>query len=125
MAANKVIRFGPAYISNSIANILNCTVTSFAGPVGIIPTIAALYLIIRHIRIVNKTASAATCILYIDATGGSTAGKEFLGGTLSIAAYSPYDWYGMLRLDAADFLTGIAGTASALVIQGEGEVGVL
>ena len=125
MAANKVIRFGPVYISNSIGNLLNCTVTSMTGPVGIIPTIAALYMIVRHIRIVNKTTSAATVILYIDSTGGSTAGKEFLGGTLSVPANSAYDWYGMLRLDAADFLTGIAGTASALVIQGEGEVGVL
>ena len=125
MASNKVIRFGPAYIAASATNILNCNVTSFSGPVGILPTVAALYMIIRHIRIVNKTASAATAILYIGATGGSAAGTEFLGATLSIAAYSPYDWYGMLRLDAADFLTGIAGTASALVIQGEGEVGVL
>lgn len=103
-------------------NILNPAVTSLAGPVGF--TMTQPYLIVRHVRIVNKTGSAATFSLWLGATGGNTAGTEVIGQGLSIAANSVYDWYGMLRLDSADFLVGGAGTGSALTIEGEGEVGV-
>jgi len=124
MAANKVIRFGPVALTTSLTtNILNPTVTSFAGLVGM--TVTALYIIIRHIRIVNKTSSAATFSLWIGATGGNAAGAEFLGQALSVAANSAYDWYGMVRLDAADFLVGGAGTATALTFEAEGEIGVV
>jgi hypothetical protein len=43
---------------------------------------------------------------------------------LSVAANSYIDWYGALRLDAADFLVGGASAATSLSIEGEGEVGV-
>lgn len=122
MAANKVIRFGPVALSNSAANIINCAITSLAGPTGYTQT--QPYLIIRHIRLVNKTSSAATVSLYIGATGGSAAGTEFLGTALSIAANSPYDWYGLLRLDSADFLTGLASAATTITFEAEGEIGL-
>lgn len=35
-----------------------------------------------------------------------------------------YDWYGAMRLDAADFLVGGASAATSLSIQVEGEIGV-
>jgi hypothetical protein len=41
-----------------------------------------------------------------------------------VAANSSYDWYGLLRIDVADFLVGGSGTASALSVSGEGEIGV-
>ena len=123
MAANKVVRFGPAALSNSTANVLNCAVTAMTGPVGI--TLGQPYMIIRHIRIVNKTVSAATFNLYIGATGGSAAGSEFMGTGLSIPANSAYDWYGMVRLDSTDFLSGSASAATTLTIEGEGEVGLV
>jgi len=122
MAANKVIRVGPAFISNSVANILNCNVTSLAGPVGV--TLSQPYIILRRIRIVNKSNAAVTFTLYIGATGASASGTEVLGGTKSIAAYDAFDWVGLLRLDATDFLTGIASAASALIFEGEGEIGI-
>lgn len=123
MAANKTFRMGPAALANSAANIVNCNVTSLAGPVGF--TMTQPYLIIRHIRLVNKTASAATASLYIGATGGSAAGTEFLGTAVSIPANSYLDWYGMLRLDAADFLTGLASAATTITFEAEGEIGLV
>ena len=122
MASNKIIRFGPAAVANSATNILNPAVTSMSGPVGL--TIGQPYLVIRHIRIVNKTNAAVTFSGYIGATGGSAAGTEFIGTLLSIPAYSAYDWYGMVRLDSADFFSGLASAATSLTIQGEGEVGI-
>lgn len=123
MAANKIVRIGPVALTTTLTtNILNPTVTSMAGPVGI--TIGQPYLILKHIRISNKTGSAATFSLWIGATGANAAGTEFMGTAVSVAANSYVDWYGQLRLDAADFLVGGAGTATALTLEGEGEVGI-
>jgi hypothetical protein len=85
---------------------------------------AGQYIILHHIRIVNKTASPATFSLWLGATGGNAAGTEVIGQALSVAANAAFDWYGRLRVDVADFLVGGAGTATALSINGEGEVGV-
>lgn len=123
MAQNKTIRFGPAAIASSAANIINPNVTSLAGPVGF--TMTQPYVIIRHIRIVNKTAGAVTFSIYVGATGGSAAGTEVLGTALSVAANSAYDWYGSLRLDAADFLSGLASAATSLTFEAEGEIGLV
>ena len=122
MAANKNIRFGPVAVSNSVGNLINCNITSLAGPIGYTQT--QPYLILRHLRVVNKTGSAATLSMYIGATGGSAAGTEFLGNGLSVPANSYIEWYGMLRLDAADFLTAIASAATTLTFEAEGEIGI-
>lgn len=123
MAANKIFRFGPVALTTTLTtNILNPNVTSLAGTTGF--TMTQPYIILKHIRIVNKTASAATCSFWLGATGANTAGTEVIGQGLSVPANSYVDWYGQLRLDAADFLVGGAGTATALSIQGEGELGV-
>jgi hypothetical protein len=120
MASNKAFRFGPVAVSNAVANILSPATATGGVNAGASPQ----YIIMRHIRIVNKTAGAATFSGYIGATGASAAGTEFLGTALVIAANSAYDWYGALRLDSTDFLTGAASALASLVIQGEGEVGV-
>jgi hypothetical protein len=52
------------------------------------------------------------------------AGTEIIGQACSIAANSYLDWYGALRLDAADFLVGGASAGTSLSIEGEGEIGV-
>lgn len=124
MASNKSFRFGPVALTTTLTtNILNCNVTSLAGPVGF--TLTQPYIILRHIRIVNKTGSAATFSLWLGATGANAAGTEVIGQGTSIAGNGGYfDWYGMLRLDAADFLVGGSNTATALTIEGEGEIGV-
>lgn len=123
MASNKVLRFGPASVSNSVANIINPP--TLTGGTGLSGTNTNTYVILRHIRIVNKTAGAVTFSGYIGATGGSAAGTEFLGTGLSIAANSYVDWYGMVRLDPADFFTGVASAATSLVIEAEGEIGIV
>jgi hypothetical protein len=121
MAQNKLIRTGPVALTTTLTtNILNPNATS--GGVGM--GTPGLYIILRRIRIVNKTVSAATFSLWIGATGANAAGTEFLGTTLSVAANSAFDWSGNVRLDVADFLVGGAGTTTALTFEAEGEVGV-
>jgi hypothetical protein len=123
MASNKAIRLGPVAVANAVGNLFNPpTLTG-----GVNPPAASTnaYYILRHIRIVNKTGGAVTFSGYIGATGASAAGTEFLGTALSIAANSYVDWYGSLRLDPADFLTGVASAAASLTIEAEGEMGVV
>lgn len=123
MAANKVIRFGPVALTTTLTtNIINPpTVT---GGTGLAGTNTATYLILRHIRIVNKTAGAVTFSLYIGATGANAAGTEFMGLGTSVAANSYVDWYGQLRMDTADFMVGGAGALTSLTFQAEGEIGI-
>lgn len=125
MAANKVIRFGPVAVAATAGNLVNCTVTSVAGPVGF--TMTQPYVLIKHIRITNKTASAVTFSSWIGATGASAAGTEFLGIAKSISANDSIDWYGNpgVRLDIADFLVGLAGTTLSLTFEAEGEIGLI
>lgn len=123
MASNKIFNFGPVAMSNTLTtNILNPNITSVAGPVGF--TMSQPYIVLRHIRVVNKTAGAVTFSLWKGATGANAAGTEVIGIGLSVAANSFVDWYGLLRLDAADFLVGGASAATSLSIEGEGEIGV-
>lgn len=124
MAQNKTFRFGPVALTTTMTtNILNTAVTSLAGPVGI--TLTQPYVILKHIRFVNKTTSACPFYLWLGATGGNAAGTEVIGQGYSVPANSVYDWYGMLRMDAADFLVGGAGTATSLSLEGEGEIGFI
>ncbi len=132
MAANKTIRLGPtALTTTTTTNIWNPPALTGGTP----SNTSNAYFILRHIRVVNKTASAAQFALWIGATGANTAGTEALfggvasGGALtrgvSVAAQSYVDWYGMLRMDAADFLVGGSDTATALTIEGEGEINIV
>lgn len=121
---SKPFRFGPVAMSATLTtNILNPGTTtggtnSTGSPYG------NLCIMLRHIRIVNKTAGAVTFSLWLGATAGNAAGTEVVGTALSVAANSAYDWYGLLRLDPADFLVGGASAGTSLTIQGEGEIGV-
>lgn len=118
---NKAFRFGPVALSNTLTtNILNPPTASGGTGAGS----SSQYIILKHIRIVNKTVGAVTFSLWLGATGANAAGTEVIGTGLSIAANSAYDWYGLMRIDAADFLVGGASAATSLTIQGEGEIGV-
>lgn len=122
MASNKAIRLGPVAVANAVGNLFNPpTLTGGVNPPG---GSTNSYYVLRHIRIVNKTAGAVTFSGFIGATGGSAAGTEFLGNGLSVAANSFVDWYGVLRLDTGDFLTGSASAATSLTIEAEGEIGI-
>lgn len=121
MPSNKAFRFGPVAMSNTLTtNILNPPTASGGTNAGS----SGQYIILRHIRIVNKTAGAVTFSLWLGATGANAAGTEVIGTALSVPANSAYDWYGALRIDVADFLVGGASAATSLSIQGEGEIGV-
>lgn len=118
---NKIFRFGPVALTNTLTtNILNPPTASGGTNAGS----SSQYIVLRHIRVVNKTAGSATFSLYLGATGANAAGTEVIGIAQVVAANSSYDWYGVLRLDAADFLVGGASANTTLVIQGEGEIGV-
>lgn len=121
MASNRPLRVGPVALTTTLTtNILN---PAAAGSgTGYTPT--ASYIIIRHIHVENKTSSAATVSLWIGATGANAAGTELFNAK-SVPAHASYDWYSPgLRLDAADFLVGGAGTGTALTITITGEVGL-
>lgn len=133
MAANKIIRLNPvALTTTTTTNIWNPP--TLTGGTGVPNTSTNTYYVLRHIRVVNKTTSPAQFALWLGATGANTAGTEFAFGGIasagaltdgvSIPAQSYVDWYGMVRMDPADFLVGGAGTATALTIEAEGEIGV-
>lgn len=121
--ADKPFRFGPVALTNTMTtNILNGPAQAAAGV-----NVAAqdLYMVLRHIRIVNKTAGAVTCSFWLGATGGNAAGSEVIGQGLSVAANSYVDWYGQMPMFAADFLVGGASANTSLSIQGEGVIALI
>lgn len=121
MQARK-FRLGPVALSNVLTtNILNPPTTTGGVGAGTPDT----YIVLKHIRIVNKTASAATASLWIGATGANAAGTEIMAG-LSVPANSHIDFYDpALRLDVGDFLVGGSGTAAALTLFATGEIGLV
>lgn len=123
MASNKILRFGPVALGASVANIINPP--TLTGGTGLAGTNTNTYVILRHIRVVNKTGTAATFSLFVGASGASAAGSEFFGNGLSVAANSYVDWYGLLRLDTTDYLTGSASAGTTLTLESEGEIGIV
>lgn len=122
MPANRTFRFGPVALTNTLTtNILNCNISSLTGPVGF--TATQPYILLRHLRVVNKTNVAVTVSLWIGTTGANAAGTEFAWQGCSVPANSALDWYGQIRLEAADFLVGGASASTSLSLQGEGEIG--
>ena len=121
MSANKIFRLGPVALTTTLTtNILNPPTTTGGVNGGSSPT----YIVLKHIRVVNKTAAAASFSLWLGATGANAAGTEVVGIGQSVAANSSYDWYGLMRLDSTDFLVGGAGTGTALTLTAEGEIGI-
>lgn len=121
MASNKTFRFGPIALTNVLTtNLLNPP--GVAG--GVNAGAAPQYIILKHLRITNKNAAAVSFSMWLGATGANAAGTEVIGQGKSVPANDSIDWYGILRLDVADFLVGGASAAAALSIMGEGEIGV-
>jgi hypothetical protein len=98
-------------------NIYNVPAASGGVGAGLTP-----YAIMRHIHVFNITAGAITFRLFIGATGANAAGTELFFNQ-SVAANSSFDWYGQVRMDAADFLVGGASAGTSLTIAIAGEVG--
>ena len=136
MASNKPIRLGPVALTTSTTtNIINPP--TLTGGTGLAGTNANTFILIKHIRVVNKTNATAYFALWLGATGANAAGTEAVAGGqastgalvagtgVPVNANSFVDWYGLLRLDVADYLVGGAGTATALTLEAEGEIGVV
>lgn len=120
---NKRFRFGPIALTTTLTtNLLNPPTTTGGTNGGS----SAQYILMHHFRVVNKTGSAATVSLWLGATGANAAGTEVGWQATSCPANGSLDWYpaGGLLIGSADFLVGGSGTATALSIEGEGEIGV-
>ena len=124
MAQNKILNSQPilltATLTTNLFNVGGSVLTT--AQTGF--TFSGLYAIIRHARIINITGVAQTYTIYKGATGGNVAGTQVFGSGYSVAANSSFDWYGIMRLDTADFLVGGASLATSLTLTLEGEVGV-
>jgi hypothetical protein len=107
-------------LTNGVVNLLNPPAAPGTG-VGL--TFPAMYLLIDYVRVLNKTSSSHSFSFYIGATGASAAGTEFIGKDTVVEANKAYEWAGRRRLDAADFLTGVADANTSLVVEIEGELG--
>lgn len=120
MPGNKDVRIGPIALTTTLTtNILNPP-TATGGVNG---GSSAQFIEIEQIHFVNHTNAVAKVSLWLGATGANAAGTEILS-QYSIAAYSSYDFYCMLRLDSADFLVGGCDTATAVAIYLSGTQGV-
>lgn len=119
---NTPFTFGPVALSNTYTtNILNPPTTTGGVNAGTPNT----YILLTHVRIVEKAGTGATVRLYKGATGANTAGTEILFGlNQAVASASYIEWFGRLKFKVADFLVGGASAATTLTIEGEGEMGV-
>jgi len=123
MASNKLVRFGPIGLGTLTASLINAP--ALTGGTGIAGSNTATYVVMKHLRIINRTAAPATFSLFIGGASTSTGGTEFMGSATTVGANSYIDWYGLARLETADFLNGFASAAATLTIQGEGEIGIV
>ena len=104
---------GPAYLAAAAADIYT-------------PAAATIYTVIKHIRVVNKTAGAVTFTLYVGATGGSAGGTE-IAEAKSVGAHDYTDIFFSpgLKMLSTDFLSGLASAATSLTITVMGEQNVV
>lgn len=141
MAANKIVTFPPVAIPTTTGNLYSPGTTT--GGTNMPENVANLYFLFRHLRVTNRTNAAIVFGLYLSTTADATDGRQVIWGAtstggpptttitagtgVSVAAQSYVEWFGLLRIAAADtnkFLTGIAGGAG-LIIEGEGEIGIV
>src|SRR5271155_1947052 len=119
---NRPLRVGPVAMTTVLSTtILNTSLSALAGPTGY--TVTQPYAILTHVRVVNTTAGSLNVSLYIGATGASVAGTAFALNAYPVAATSYVDWYGRVRLESTDYLTGGA-SGDGVTFQAEGEIGL-
>lgn len=124
MAANKKFRFGPLLLTTTLTtNLLNPP----AATGGVNGGSSGMYIVLSHLRCLNRnTTTIVTPSLFLGASAANAAGTEvaFHGVPINPSGYIDAYFGSGLRLDVGDFLVGGCGTASALVLMGEGEIGV-
>ena len=121
MASNRQFSFGPVALTTTLTtNILNPA----AGSAGVNAPTGNNYMVVRYIRVVNKTTSAVTVSLWLGATGANAAGTEVLWQATSVPANSYIESFAPIRIDSTQFLVGGASANTSLSIEGTGEIGV-
>jgi hypothetical protein len=122
MSQQKQEIFGPVALSATLTTNIIAPAAAGAGGVGYTATADRIRL--KHIRIVNKTASPHNFTLFKGATGANAAGTEVVGVAKVIAANDVYDWYGDMVLEGTNgFLVGGADAGTSLTFEAEGEIG--
>lgn len=117
----KSATFGPSNIPGGPTNLV---APAAAGASAVGYTATADYIIIRHVRVVNKTGGNATVSFYKGASSAAAAGTEVIGSGQSVLANSSFDWYGFIRLEGSNgFLVGEASAGVTLIFTAEGEIG--
>lgn len=127
MAANKLITIGPIALTTTTSTLLvRPSATSPGQATGVTTTATNVQITIRHLRIVNTSATAGSVSLFVGAAAANTAGTEFLGSALAIAGNSFTEWFGALRLATGDTALALNGGANAatFTLEGEGEIGI-
>jgi hypothetical protein len=109
MAGGNAFKDGPAYIGGVAADLF-------------VPAASTVYALVRQIHIVNTSDSAKTVQLFIGSTGGSAGGTEIMDE--SVPANSSVDKFfpSGLKLTSTQFLSGLAGTTSAVTCTIAGEL---
>lgn len=123
MSANKQISMGSVFVPASAGNLLNPP--TLTGGTGLLGVNNDTFLIVRQIILTNVTSGPATVSLFRGATAGSSPQTAFWVDATTIPANQSLIWTGILRLDAADFLSGIASAGSTISFLAAGEIGVL
>lgn len=119
----KIENFGPVALTTTLTTNIVHPADAGASAVGY--TASASFIVLLHVRIVNKTTAAATFSLYLGATGANAAGTEVIGLGQSVAANASFDWYGRMRITNAQYLVGGASANTTLTFIAEGEVGLV
>lgn len=119
---SKLLNIQPIALTASVANLLNPNVSSLSGPVGF--TLTQPYIRITRIRAVSKSAAVVTVSLYKGATGGSAAGTEVVWNAAQVPANGNLEEYCDIRLDAADFLTGVCSAATSVTLNIDAEIDI-
>jgi hypothetical protein len=131
---NKTFRFGPIALTAALTtNLLNPPTAAGGVNAGTSPQV----IVLKHLRIMNKSGAAVSFSMWLGGTGANAAGTEVIGSGQQVPANSSFDWYLLTRSDhfgtggictsptqphgEAD---GGASVATALSIMGEGEIGV-
>jgi len=120
MAGNKIQTSGPIALTNAAANLLNPP--TLTGGVNVAGT--NTYMIIRHMVVTNKTANFATVTFYKGLSGATTAGTEFWAVARTVPPNITIEFGGILVLEAADFLVGLANASTTLTFEAEYEIGI-
>jgi hypothetical protein len=123
MALNRSYNSGPIQLTTTLTtNVLNPPTVTGGLNIG---GAANCYFLIKHWRVVNRTAAAVTCSFWLGATGANAAGTEVIGQALSVPANSFLEGFTYLRIDVSQFLVGGASALSSLTIEFEGEIGIV